>query len=452
MFFHDIKLDQLCSRLSLQKNQLEALIREKVWILSFSGGADSVLSLLLLVLVHEVSIQKTFGTTLSILKQRHLILYYLDHGQKTNKSEQIKRIAIFEQCKKMLQDIKFLEVNWIEKKSKVAYIAKKINLSFEYAGSKIRTKDLRKLAIKFQGGIILGHHLSDWYETLIMRLNRGSSVNKLMPFKFQENSFLLRRYRPLFFIFRHEIRSILEKYQITYWDDPSNQDTSILRNQIRKNYPIKNYSGLKKTAFNMIDEKISINFDFKYEIISLSHEIRILINEKFKQFNQSLSKNNKILFRLNILEYLGLGALSSHYRWKLLRDNFILPPYFVEIENWGNQKYIAFHRGRYFLKEIQDKVIERLNVFLTKNKNKSYVMYPANKLTKRHKIKLHFGRKSVKALLKEKSISLRQQNHIFVILSKKDSEQIIFIPLSVFGLTDVYSIFDDFVSSVRLIN
>ncbi len=452
MFFHDIKLDQLCNRLSLQKNQLEALIREKVWILSFSGGADSVLSLLILVLVHKVSIQKTFGTTLSISKQRHLILYYLDHEQKTSKSKRIERIAVFEQCKEMLQDIKFLKVNWIEKKSRVAYIAKKINLSFEYTGSKIRTKDLRKLAIKFQGGIILGHHLSDWYETLIMRLNRGSSVNKLMPFKFQENSFLLRRYRPLFFTFRHEIRSILKKYQINYWNDPSNQDIFILRNQIRKNYPVKNYSGLKKTAFNMIDEKISINFDFQYEIISPSREIRILINQKFKQFDQSLSKNNKILFRLNILEYLGLGALSSQYRWKLLRDNFILPPYFVEIENWGNQKYIVFHRGRYFLKEIQNKVIERLNIFLTKNKNKSYVMYPANKLTKRHKIKLDFGRKSVKALLKEKSISLRQESHIFVILSKKNSEQIIFIPLSVFGLTDVYSVFDNFVSSVRLIN
>ena len=200
----DIKLDQLCNELftsvetSIQNKQLRALAQEETWILSFSGGADSVLTLLFLVLLHKSSVEDN-SDALTISSQRHLILYYLDHEQVICASEREKKDFVFEQYKKLLKSISSLKVDWIEKKKPVSKIAKKLKSSFERTGSCMRRKDLRYLSEQFYGKLILGHHLSDWYETLIMRLNRGSSLSKLLPFQFQ-NIFLKRATIILFFL------------------------------------------------------------------------------------------------------------------------------------------------------------------------------------------------------------------------------------------------------------
>ncbi len=444
MFSPDIKLDQLCDELSIQEKQLRGLVREKVWVLSFSGGADSVLALTFLVLLHKTSIEDNPHGLLAP-DSRHLVIYYLDHQQEFNALERKKRDLVFLLYKEKTKGIQSLRIDWVEKSKPVQKIAQKLKLSFERAGSKIRAKEIRSLSKKLQGGVILGHHLSDWYETLIMRLNRGSSSGKLLPFGFQENTFLERRYYPLFLVFRHEVRNILNRYQIDYWDDPSNEDTSIFRNQIRKEYPIKNYSGLRKTASNMLQEKSVMNThyrDLKYEVISPMREVRICLDKKFIKMYDSLSKNGQINFLLNILGYLGLRALSNHHRNQLFKKRIMLPPYYVEVENWNNQKYLLFRRGRSSLEEISSKMFQQVNIFLQKIKNKNnYSIIPANKITQKHKIQFAFGRKSVKALLKEKSISSRQRQHLQLVLFKnyQCNEEIIFIPLSVFGLCDIYS-------------
>ena len=444
MFSLDIKLDQLCNKLCIQEKQLRTLADEKAWILSFSGGADSVLALTFLALLHKSSIEDNhYG--LSAPTTRHLIVYYLDHQQNIDTLEQKKRNLIFIRHKKNLEEIQSLKIDWIKKKKPIQKIAQKLKLSFERVGAQIRAKDIRCLSDKFQGGVILGHHLSDWYETLIMRLNRGSSSAKLLPFRFQESKFLERHYYPLFFTFRHEIRNILNRYQIDYWDDPSNEDMSIFRNQIRKKYPIKNYSGLRKTASNMIQEKNIMSTHcnhFKYEVISPMREVRICLDKKFIKMHDSLSQNNQISFLLHILGYLGLGAISKHHRLQLLKKNFMLPPYYVEIENWNNHRYISFRRGRSSLQEISAKMSQQVAIFLQKEEIKNnYSIIPAKQITKRHKIQFSFGHKSVKALLKEKSISSRQRRLLQLVSLKhrESSEEIVFIPLSVFGLHDVYS-------------
>ena len=245
-----------------------------------------------------------------------------------------------------------------------------------------------------------------------------------------------------------------------YWSDPSNQDTSILRNQIRKKYPIQNYSGLRKTAFNMMQEiKQWENMawgDLTYKIISPWHEVRFHLDEKFIVMLDSISQKHRIDFMMNILKYLGLGSLSNHHRKQLLEKKWALPPYYIEIENWNKQKYMVFRRGRSSLSEITSKTLYCLKLFYEKesnhaiqqntysdnhlmNTNREFVIIPAHEITKRHKIKFPFGHKLVKALLREKSISLRQMHHLKLVTLKSQQNQVVFIPLSVLGLTDIYA-------------
>ena len=449
MFSPDIKLDQLCNELRLHNSQLEGLLREPAWIISFSGGADSVLSLFTLLVLHRSSLGSlgspgSPGHTPDLHPEppepreaRRLIVYYLDHGGRLPASEQKTKNSVFEHYQKMLSQLEPLETSWVLKKKNVPQIAKRSRSSFERTGSRLRQKGLRQLAMKTSGCIVLGHHLSDWYETLIMRMNRGSSLEKLLPFGFSETGFLIRRYYPLYLMQRNEIRSMLGRYGLPYWDDPTNEDETILRNLIRKKYPIRNRSGLRKTARLLLKEKKTLELDFPYEVISPMREIRIPLTPKF-----SPERSDMIGIQLKVLEYLGLGALSSAHRRMLKNGCLKYPPYYVEIENWGGQKYMVFRRGLSHLKELRLQVKDQLESFSRRNGRKSYFTKPASTLTKSHKIRFDFGRKSVKALLKEKSLSDRQKDHLDILFEKEcpaqaEQPKAVFIPLSVFGLANV---------------
>ena len=439
MCFPDISLERLSKELFLTEEELSRIASEKNWILFFSGGADSVLCLIFLLLIH-----RDYQNTQNTKEKRQLIVYYLDHGQSFNTSDVLRRKTVFKECHKLLRDfdeLYDLQSIWrVSEKKNIQKIAKRLKLSFEYAGAKVRSKAMVRLSNEYHGCVISGHHLSDWYETLLMRLNRGSSLAKLMPFGFFEiKSIGLRKYHPLFLAFRHEIRSILRKYKVSYWDDPGNEDETILRNLIRKNYPVRNDSGLRKTAQNLLTAKekqnSQYNFNFSHEVIVEKREVRIPYFEE-----RSKKLHTKILHRQEILRYLGLGALSGKNQKKVCDDFFYLSPYQIEIENWNNQWYTVFRRGRSTLQKIQTRTSHALENFLKNcGSPELYIEYPAAKVTKSHKINFAYGRKSVKDLFKEKKISERQKKNIAILIEKDNLKKVVFLPLSVFGLTDIRS-------------
>ena len=297
----------------------------------FSGGADSILCLIFLLTLHKnqqklLVNSQAFPTDLSVSKavlpasthnnsvsfKRQLIIYYLDHGQKFSPKQIKLRKSVFDACRKFVDSVIYdtqndhslcvLSTKWLSQKRDISVMAKKLNTSFERTGSLLRNKQMQKLAAKYKGCVITGHQLSDWYETLLMRLNRGSSFSKLIPFNFCEDFHPtgfrhttmvgghryffsgIKKYHPLFLAFRHEVRDILKGYNISYWDDPYNKNISVLRNLIRKKYIVHNYPGLRKTAQNFLRESNFFkNSDFSYEIIAANREVRILCNENYKK-------------------------------------------------------------------------------------------------------------------------------------------------------------------------
>jgi tRNA(Ile)-lysidine synthase len=78
--------------------------------------------------------------------------------------------------------------------------------------------------------IALGHNLNDQAETVLMRLLRGSGPSGLGGIPPQRED---RVVRPLIELTRDEIQGYLAKRGLRYVSDPSNRDTTFLRNRIR---------------------------------------------------------------------------------------------------------------------------------------------------------------------------------------------------------------------------
>ncbi len=453
MFFPDISLTLLRSDIGLDDPTIEFIQKNKCWILSFSGGGDSVLALFSLLVIHRAK-----------PKPRQLIIFYLDHGIQFSSAAQVKREKIFSCIQKDLKRIKQLNVKWVPIKKDVSKISKRLKWSFEYTGSFLRKKALRTLYKKHKGVIILGHTLSDWYETIIMRINRGSSVERSIPYDILEYSQEKSFFRPLALSLRNEVRQINQKYSIDFWDDPTNKDNSILRNDVRSNFNILNPKGLKKTALNFLlfqKEKMSPSVFIRYgppvlKTIDTHREIRFDY-EKYKNLDQ-ISREG---LKMELIRYLGFPSFSAEMRKKVQRDIFSEPPFFMEKENWGGTIYLSFHRGRMLLKETQKRSMEQIQLFVQKfnirnihkesNTSQTDMLHLKKNgqniaariihsidISKKNLIRLKFGHKSVKKMLNEKNISLRQRKNLYLLIDARESLKILFIPLSVFGIQDIF--------------
>ena len=78
----------------------------------------------------------------------------------------------------------------------------------------------------------------------------------------------------------------------------------------------------------------------------------------------NLTQVNLIIFIENILNYIGLGAISKKDKDQLIYNSFSKPPYQVEVENWNNKLYITLRKGRLSLKKIQGIINHSLEKFL----------------------------------------------------------------------------------------
>lgn len=83
--------------------------------------------------------------------------------------------------------------------------------------------------------LLMGHHQDDQYETFWLNLARGSSLHNLQGIaKLRaEDKFFI--YRPLLSYSRDDIGLLHKSLKIPLWEDISNKDTSIKRNNLRHN-------------------------------------------------------------------------------------------------------------------------------------------------------------------------------------------------------------------------
>ena len=338
---------------------------------------------------------------------------------------------MFSHLQNSFHQVEGLSVEWIHIIKNVPKIAQKFKNSLEHTASRIRKKELKKLTKKHKGIIFLGHTLSDWYETILMRMNRGTSLKKLIPFDFYEESISQVYCRPLYLCFRDEVRITLKKFNIPFWDDPMNQNESILRNHVRKNFNILNEEGLRKSAIRFLEEKEPKNFPF--EVLSTNVELRVPLHKAI-----DLKPNLSLIMDRMALDHLGLGAFSRRFYQKLKQNRLSLPPYFLELENWNGICYKTYRRGRTNLWDLKREGRKVIDQFFSE-KGIPYKLIRADRLTKSYKIRFSYGRKNVKAFLQEKNISERQRKNLFLGADFNDPKSILIIPLSIFGLRSVYS-------------
>lgn len=170
--------------------------------------------------------------------------------------------------------------------------------NFENEARKKRYKFYKEILTKYNSSyLFLAHHADDLMETIIMKIIRGSNINGYAGIKkisYQDNYYIVR---PFLDYTKQDILEYIKKYNITYYDDYTNNDITYTRNRIRHNIiPL-----LKKEDINIHKKFIKYsntlneyNDYINYEIDNIIKDIYInntLYLDKFNTMHPFIKKN-----------------------------------------------------------------------------------------------------------------------------------------------------------------
>ena len=170
--------------------------------------------------------------------------------------------------------------------------------NFENEARKKRYKFYKEILTKYNSSyLFLAHHADDLMETIIMKITRGSNINGYAGIKkisYQDNYYIVR---PFLDYTKQDILEYIKKYNITYYDDYTNNDITYTRNRIRHNIiPL-----LKKEDINIHKKFIKYsntlneyNDYINYEIENIIKDIYInntLYLDKFNIMHPFIKKN-----------------------------------------------------------------------------------------------------------------------------------------------------------------
>lgn len=120
-----------------------------------------------------------------------------------------------------------------------------------------RKKLLREWAFaKDLVAIVLGHTLDDQAETVLLRLARGSGVDGLASIYPIEREDELYWFRPLLETKREDLRAYLRYNNISWVDDPSNEDNRFDRIKVRKAFQVLSEFGLTRERLALSAENM----------------------------------------------------------------------------------------------------------------------------------------------------------------------------------------------------
>ncbi len=181
-------------------------------LVAVSGGVDSVVLLYVLrALKRELKLS--------------LAVAHFDHGIRPDSAQDAEFV------KKLAHSLK---LKFYTERADVPAYAKAQKISLEVAARQLRYQFLEKTAQahKFTK-IALGHTLNDQAETLLMRLLRGSGLEGLSGIPPVRPAEHCQYIRPLIACTREQIEAFAKSHKLRWREDPTNYDTTILRNKIR---------------------------------------------------------------------------------------------------------------------------------------------------------------------------------------------------------------------------
>ncbi len=203
-------------------------------LVAVSGGVDSVVLLYVLRALQEDM-------------QLSLAVAHFDHAIRPDSA------ADAEFVKKLARSLK---LRCYSERADVPAYAKAQKLSLEVAARTLRYQFLERIAKAHNlNKIALGHTLNDQAETLLMRLLRGAGLEGLSGIPPVRPSGELTYIRPLIECTRDQIVAFAQAHKLSWCEDPTNYDTTIVRNKIRhelipilKEYNPKVLDALGRTA------------------------------------------------------------------------------------------------------------------------------------------------------------------------------------------------------------
>lgn len=361
---------------------------------SFSGGADSVLTLAYAISFHRFT-----------KSERRLVLFYLDHYQNSSDAEPNERLELLKYYINLLKSEPKLNLELRIYSRDIERAAKRLKQTFEYTGAKYRNYFLRAIAREFPAITIWkGHNLTDWFETVIMRLNRGSSkITPILPIEEIYPKQVV--VTPLAFMGRNSVREICREHSLPWWDDPENLSENITRNKIRMAALDYNETGLRKSALLITNSE---NFCADWLIVKHALEYRLRLTEK------DIPEYKVILPALRAV---GMGTLSAHHRNLLYSQKRLkVGPFVIEMENWNQQWFLVVRRG------------DLLAAYRTDSYN----------FSAQETIALQFGHKKVKKIISEMKLSARQKRLIRI--QRNIEGEIMIIDPQIAGLKSIVSI------------
>ncbi len=139
--------------------------------------------------------------------------------------------------------------------------AKVTKKNFESQARDIRYNFFEDLSTThFYDNLLTAHHLGDRFEWMLMQFCKGAGCAEIAgmnEIQIRENYSLIR---PLLHLDKQELLSYLKENSLKYFEDESNLDEEIKRNEFRHKYAVpllkKHLSGIKK-SFEYIDADVS---------------------------------------------------------------------------------------------------------------------------------------------------------------------------------------------------
>ena len=183
-------------------------IKENKFVLSVSGGADSVLLLYLFCKYFESDTKK-------------LIIAHVNHSLRKDSSIDENFVLTLGEKLRIKTYIKKLDPNTISKGDSTESWARKHRYDF-------LSTIMKKAKAKW---VVTGHHANDQAETILMNISEKTGLFGLGGMKEINNNII----RPLLPYTKVELIEVLRKYSIPFLEDPTNRENYFKRNFIRNN-------------------------------------------------------------------------------------------------------------------------------------------------------------------------------------------------------------------------
>ena len=173
---------------------------------AFSGGLDST------VLLHA---------TIKAHGKKNVHAFHVHHGIQKEADQwqaHCKAVAKKFGCHFDTRNVKLNKPSNIESQAR--------NLRYESLTQMCQAHNIQDL--------LLAHHLDDQAETVLIQLMRGAGLPGLSAMPQVKSKELIHLWRPFLNMRRKDLEIYAKEHQLTWIEDPSNQDESYRRNAIRK--------------------------------------------------------------------------------------------------------------------------------------------------------------------------------------------------------------------------